>query len=81
MKMRIGLSLGSVLILTACSPIVPDPSADRGLTTTVASSESGGNTVVGAPGPVAGVGLPLMVVVGGFIWVMSRKGRRGRFQK
>jgi hypothetical protein len=81
MKIHKGLSLGWVLILTACSPVMPDTSADKGLTTSVASSEAGGNKVLGAPGPVAGVGLPLMVLVGGVVWIMSRKERRDRLQK
>lgn len=81
MKIHNSLSLWWVLILTACSPVMPDTSADRGLSTSVASSDSGGNTMLGAPGPVAGVGLPLMVVVGGVVWIMSRKGRRDRSRK
>ena len=36
----------------------------------------GGPIMVGAPGPIAGVGLPVLAVVGGLMWVRSRRRRR-----
>jgi hypothetical protein len=88
MKNLKGLSLGWVLVLTACSPVMPGPPADRDVTTSVGSSESGGTpgvgasgAMVGAPGPVAGVGLPILAMVGGVIWIKFRKRRRDRLQK
>ena len=38
----------------------------------------GGRPVVGAPGPVAGIGLPILAVAGGVFWVKSRKRRQDR---
>jgi len=34
-----------------------------------------GGKQVGAPGPVAGVGLPILAVAGGIFWIKSRKRR------
>ena len=34
----------------------------------------------GAPGPVAGVGVPALVAVGGYMWFIRRK-RRGKAKK
>jgi hypothetical protein len=45
---------------------------DRGSTPGLGYGK-GGKPQVGAPGPVAGVGLPLLVVAGGLFWVRSRK--------
>ena len=75
------LSLFWVLVLAACSPVMPGPPADRAVTTTVSSSESASGAMLGAPGPVAGVGLPILAVVGGVIWINFRKRRRDRLQK
>jgi hypothetical protein len=32
--------------------------------------------VVGAPGPIAGVGLPVLVVAGGYLWIRRRRSKR-----
>jgi hypothetical protein len=54
--------------------------ADRGDTPGLGWGPGGshGGTMVGAPGPVAGIGLPILAVAGGFIWIKSRKRRPDR---
>jgi hypothetical protein len=91
-----GLSLGLIFLLTACSPVMPGLPSDQGGATTNAAAGSGAtgsnaagsnlaagtsSTMVGAPGPVAGVGLPILAVVGGLAWIKSRKRREDRLQK
>jgi len=36
---------------------------------------SNGQTSVAVPGPVAGVGLPAIALVGGYLWLVRRKKR------
>lgn len=38
----------------------------------------GGPAMVGAPGPIAGVGLPVLAVVGGLMWVRNRRRRKNQ---
>jgi hypothetical protein len=40
---------------------------------------SNGSQSLAVPGPVAGVGLPILVVAGGYVWV-RRRIRRGKEQ-
>ncbi|MGV8854211.1 MAG: hypothetical protein ACOH2L_06160 [Devosia sp.] len=68
-----GLALGLAFFLAACSPIVPNSSTHQGGTRA--------QTVVGAPGPVAGIGLPILALVGGFLWKKSRKRRPDRLKE
>jgi hypothetical protein len=58
-------------ILTASSSFAAQPS-DRGNTPGLGWGK-GGRNVVGVPGPIAGVGLPLAVAAGLYIWRRSRR--------
>ncbi|HUH76696.1 MAG TPA: hypothetical protein VLZ53_04975 [Devosia sp.] len=72
---------------------MPGLPSDQGNVTTSASAGAGAGaagtnpaagtsgTLVGAPGPVAGVGLPILALVGGLVWIKSRKRREDRLQK
>ncbi|MET3896558.1 hypothetical protein ABIB57_000482 [Devosia sp. UYZn731] len=74
-------ALTLAFILSGCSPsVVAVQHADRGDRSGLGSGPGGskGGTMVGAPGPVAGIGLPILAVAGGLIWIKSRKRRPGR---
>lgn len=48
---------------------------DRGPTPGLGWGPGGskGGTMVGAPGPIAGIGLPVLAVAGGLIWIKRRR--------
>ncbi|MBW4656723.1 MAG: hypothetical protein KME20_27310 [Kaiparowitsia implicata GSE-PSE-MK54-09C] len=77
-----GLGLALALALAVGPVAMASPPADRGDTPGLGWGRggSGGNAVVGAPGPVAGIGLPILAVAGGLIWIKSRKRRPDRFK-
>ena len=54
-------------------PAMAEKPADRGDTPGLGWGKGGKQ--VGAPGPVAGVGLPILAVAGGIFWIKSRKRR------
>jgi hypothetical protein len=74
-------ALTLAIILSGCSPeIGAVQPADGGDTAGLGGGPGGSRsvTMVGAPGPVAGIGLPILAVAGGLIWIKSRKRRSGR---
>ena len=58
--------LASSAVATAAQP--PDQGDTPGL-----GWGKGGDQVVGTPGPVVGIGLPLLAAAGGLIWVLGCK--------
>ncbi|MET3900464.1 hypothetical protein ABIB57_004430 [Devosia sp. UYZn731] len=68
--------------LCAVPVVMASQPADRGDTPGLGwgSGGSKGGTMVGAPGPVAGIGLPVLAVAGGFVWIKSRKRRPDRLK-
>jgi len=66
----LAVALSAVPVVMAVQP------ADRGNTPGLGWGPGG--SMVGAPGPVAGIGLPILAVAGGFIWIKSRKRRPDR---
>ncbi|WDR03475.1 hypothetical protein PSQ19_05080 [Devosia algicola] len=75
-----GLALALVISLAACVPITPDSSSDRSASSNQQGVSATG-TMVGAPGPEAGIGLPILAIAGGFIWIKLRKRRSNRRQR
>jgi hypothetical protein len=75
-----GFALALVFALCAVPVAMASQPADRGDTPGLGWGPGGshGGTMVGAPGPVAGIGLPILAVAGGFIWIKSRKRRTDR---
>lgn len=75
-----GFALALVVTLCATPVVIASQPADRGDTPGLGWGPGGskGGTMVGAPGPVAGIGLPILAVAGGFIWIKSRKRRPDR---
>ena len=69
----------AALLSLAASPALAEQPSDRGPTPGLGWGP-GGSTGFGAPGPVAGVGLPALVVAGGYVWFVWRK-RRGKAKK
>lgn len=63
-----------VLVISA-APALAGPPADRGPTPGLGWGP-GGNRGISVPGPVAGVGLPVLAVAGGYLWVVRRRRAR-----
>ena len=64
----------AALFCLVASPALADKPIDRGPTPGLGWG-AGGSKTLGAPGPVAGVGLPAILVVGGYLWFVRRKQR------
>ena len=62
------------LLARAASPAFADKPEDRGPTPGLGWGP-GGSKGVAAPGPVAGVGLPAVALVGGYLWLVRRRQR------
>ena len=73
--LRIIFTVGGLSLASASSTMAAQPE-DRGPTPGLGWGP-GGSKAVGAPGPVAGAGIPVLAAVGGYIWYVRRK-RRGR---
>lgn len=73
-----GLALVLALSLAGGAVAMAGPPDDRGDTPGLGWGPGGSRPVVGAPGPVAGIGLPLLAVAGGLVWIKSRKRRPDR---
>jgi hypothetical protein len=73
-------ALALAVALFAVPAAMANQPADRGDTPGLGWGPGGshGGTMVGAPGPVAGIGLPILAVAGGLIWIKSRKRRSDR---
>jgi hypothetical protein len=76
-------ALALAVALSAVPVVMADQPADRGDTPGLGWGPGGshGGTMVGAPGPVAGIGLPILAVAGGFLWIKSRKRRPDRLNE
>lgn len=81
MRKLTGLAFALSLSLGTASCVMAGPPADRGDTPGLGWGPGGNHSVVGAPGPVAGIGLPILAVAGGFIWIRSRKRRQDRLKE
>lgn len=83
MRELTGLALALALALAAGPVAVAGPPPDRGDTPGLGwgPGGSGGSSVMGAPGPVAGIGLPILAVAGGLIWITSRRRRPDRLKE
>jgi len=46
---------------------------DRGDTPGLGWGPGGSKKAIGAPAPVAGLGLPIIVAVGGFLWIRRKR--------
>jgi hypothetical protein len=68
------LSVALALVLAAIPAAMAAP-PDRGDTPGLGWGQGGS---VGVPGPVAGVGLPILAVAGGLVWILARKRRTDR---
>ena len=68
-KLAVALSIA----LVATPAVLAAKPPDRGDTPGLGWGKGGSQ--VGAPGPVAGIGLPLLAVAGGLFWITSRKRR------
>lgn len=69
-------TLALAILLAAAPAALAAQPADRGTTPGLGYGKGGSRPTVGVPGPVAGVGLPILAVAGGIVWVLARK-RRG----
>lgn len=72
MRVLKGLFLATALALASGAAATAAQPPDRGDTPGLGWGP-GGDQVVGTPGPVVGIGLPLLAVAGGLIWVLGRK--------
>jgi hypothetical protein len=72
----LAVALSAIPVVMAVQP------ADRGNTPGLGWGPGGshGDTMVAAPGPAAGIGLPILAVAGGFIWIKARKRRPDRLK-
>ena len=67
---------GIALLLASAAPAFSQP-LDRGPTPGLGWGPGGKpKPTIGVPGPVAGVGLPVLAAGGGVMWVRSRKRRQ-----
>ncbi|MGN6487440.1 MAG: hypothetical protein ACTHLT_06430 [Devosia sp.] len=71
------LAVALALVFAAIPAAMADQPADRGDTPGLGWG-AGGNHSVGVPGPVAGVGLPILAVAGGLVWILARRRRADR---
>jgi hypothetical protein len=82
------LAIAAAIAALATSSALADKPGDRGETHGLGWGKGGsyesvsggwkggrGNTSVGVPGPIAGAGLPLAVIVGGYVWLRRRQRR------
>lgn len=67
------LAMALSIALVATPVAMADKPADRGDTPGLGWGKGGSQ--LGAPGPIAGIGLPLLAVAGGMFWIKSRKRR------
>lgn len=81
MRKLAGLAFAVSLSLATASCVMAGPPADRGDTPGLGWGAGGNHPVVGAPGPVAGIGLPILAVAGGLVWLKSRKRRSDRLKE
>jgi len=64
----------TALVVLSASAAFSDQPGDRGPTPGLGWGPGGSKGhIVGAPGPVAGVGLPVLAVVGGIAWIRRRR--------
>lgn len=66
------LLIPTALLPKAVSPAFAAQPPDRGPTPGLGWGP-GGKKGISVPGPVAGVGLPVVVAVGGYLWLSRRK--------
>jgi hypothetical protein len=69
----------AALTLFSLSPLSAAQPPDRGDTPGLGWGKGGsnGSQSLAVPGPVAGVGLPILVVAGGYVWLRRRiRGRK-----
>jgi hypothetical protein len=71
------LASTGLLLLATSSAFAAQP-ADRNPDKPGLGWGSGGHNgqMVGAPGPIAGVGLPILAVAGAYVWVRNRRRNR-----
>ena len=71
------LAVALTLVLAAVPAAMAAQPAERGNTPSLGYGK-GGRPTVGVPGPVAGVGVPILAVAGGLAWVWAHKRRSDR---
>lgn len=69
--------LAFVVSLIAAGPAIAQRPADRGPTPGLGWGP-GGSKGISVPGPVAGVGLPVLAFAGGYIWLARRRRSKAR---
>jgi len=67
----------ALLIIISVSPAFAEKPGDRGPTPGLGWGPGGSHgPLVGAPGPIAGVGLPILAAAGALVWI--RRERRNK---
>lgn len=66
------LLVALVLPVLAVSAMAAKP-PDRGDTPGLGWGPGGSKRAIGTPAPVAGLGLPVVVAVGGYVWIRRRR--------
>jgi len=69
-KMKV-LAVSAGLILAGAAGAMADQPADRGSTPGLGWGPGGNVNAV--PGPVAGLGIPVLLAAGGYIWFTTRR--------
>jgi hypothetical protein len=69
------LAIGAGLLFASAAGALADQPADRGSTPGLGWGKGG--KVDAVPGPVAGLGIPIVLAAGGYAWFVARR-RAGR---
>jgi hypothetical protein len=65
------LAMAGLLVFAASAAFARDDDDDGDHRGNFGNGNTG--TVVGAPGPIAGVGLPILAIAGGYMWIRRQK--------
>lgn len=68
--------IAAALCIMAASPAFAAPPPDRGPTPGLGWGPGGKG--ISVPGPVAGVGIPVLIAAGGYLWLVRRNRARSR---
>jgi hypothetical protein len=66
--------VGLVLFTASAAALAAQPNDGNSNSPGLDFGQGGSNGhVVGTPGPIAGVGLPILAIAGGFIWIRRQR--------